>query len=68
MRFLLSDFSVKTTGDEALWGDAPTGVHPIHAVVEDWGRLYGPVVAQPRNLTFAVTRSALRGRMSPSVC
>ena len=26
------------------WGDAPTGVHPVNAVVEDWGRLYGNAV------------------------
>jgi hypothetical protein len=29
-------------------GDAPTGVHPVNAVVEDWGRLYGNTVTDPR--------------------
>jgi hypothetical protein len=27
----------------AVERDAPTGVHPVNAVVEDWGRLYGIV-------------------------
>ena len=27
----------------AVERDAPTGVHPVSTVVEDWGRLYGIV-------------------------